>query len=78
MKADPLPSSNNRPEDPVIGHVNVTYAVPVTKNQALKWSTPSSDWDPEDDRWIFEVEEAVKDRLPDLLETSGEPTVEWY
>lgn len=55
-------------DDPVVGHARVIYVIPIRQSEALAWSTPQEWPDPEEDAWIFEVEKAVKDRLPDLLD----------
>lgn len=65
-------------DDKTIGHARVSYLVPVKQSDYDKWVKSKPDGsDPDDDRWFFEIEEAVKDGLPDLLERTGEPEVEF-
>jgi hypothetical protein len=66
-----------REDDPVVCHARVSYTIPIRRSEVLAWSTPGLiPDDPEDDAWMFEVESAVADRLPDLLDRAAEPDVE--
>jgi hypothetical protein len=74
-----VPPSSRNESDPVVGHARVVYAIPIRQSEVMAWSKPGLlvPDDPEDDAWIFEVQEAVTDRLPDLLERAGQPDVEF-
>lgn len=65
-------------EDPTIGYALVYYRIPVRQSDLRTWPVSTvSEHDPEDDAWIYDVEQAVADRLPNLLDRAAPPDVEF-
>lgn len=75
---DPTVGQSERSQKNV--EIGVYYRVSLTVEHAEKIvGRPWTAADEEDDSWTCELEEAVKDHLPDLLAyATDDPDVEWH